>query len=72
MLTLDRNLQSKAMFLGIPLITIYELLGIKEEIKDKPRPVVKTKSGIDYKAIFMEMKPNKKGELTFGGFYKLN
>lgn len=68
LLTLDRNLQSKAMILGIPLITIYELLGIKEEVKDKRRQVVKNKSGIDYKAIFLEMKPNKKGELTLGDF----
>ena len=71
LLTLDRNLQSKAMILGIPLITIYELLGIKEEVKDKPRQVVKNKSGIDYKAIFLEMKPNKKGELTLGDFINL-
>lgn len=71
LLTLDRNLQSKAMILGIPLITIYELLGIKVEVKDKPRQVVKNKSGIDYKAIFLEMKPNKKGELTLGDFINL-
>jgi hypothetical protein len=71
LLTLDRNLQSKAMILGVPLITIYELLGIKEEIKDKPKSVVTPKSVIDYKAIFMEMKPNKKGELILGDFINL-
>ena len=69
LLTLDRNLQSKAMMLDIPLITIYELLGIKQEIKS--RPFANEKTEIDYKAIFKEMKPNKKGEITLGDFINL-
>lgn len=68
LLTLDRNLQSKAMMLDIPLVTIYELLGIKEEVKAKPKPIVKKESGIDFKEIFKQMKPNKKGELTIPDF----
>jgi hypothetical protein len=71
LLTLDRNFQSKAMMLDIPLVTIYELLGIPEEVKEKPKTVIKNKTGIDYKAIFKEMKPNKKGELTLGDFINL-
>jgi hypothetical protein len=54
--------------LDIPLLTMYELLGINEDLKDKIRPVIKTKSGIDYKAIFNQMKPNKRGEVTIPDF----
>ena len=68
LLTLDRNFQSKAMMLDIPLVTIYELLGIKEEVKQKLKPIVKTESGIDYKKVFNQMKPNKKGEYHIKAF----
>jgi hypothetical protein len=68
LLTLDRNLQSKAMMLDIPLVTIYELLGIKEEVKQKTKTIVKNESGIDYKIIFNQMKPNKKGEYHIKAF----
>ena len=67
-LTLDKNFQSKAMMLDIPLVTMYELLGIKEDIKDKTRPVIKTKTNIDYKTIFKQIKPNKRGEVTIPDF----
>jgi hypothetical protein len=67
-LTLDRNFQSKAMMLDIPLVTLYELLGIKEEVKQKPKPIVKKENGIDYRRIFNEMKPNKKGEYHIKAF----
>jgi len=68
LLTLDRNFQSKAMMLDIPLITIYELLGINEEIKIKPKSRVKSEAGLDYKGIFKQMKPNKKGEYHIKAF----
>jgi len=68
LLTLDRNFQSKAMMLDIPLITLYELLGIKEEVRTKPKPIIKNESGIDFKKIFNQMKPNKKGEFHIKAF----
>lgn len=68
LLTLDRNFQSKAMMLDIPLVTMYELLGIKEEVKHKPAPTLKKGSAIDYKNIFNEMKPNKRGEYHIKAF----
>ncbi len=71
LLTLDRNFQSKAMMLDIPLVTMYELLGIKEELKVKPNTVLSKENGIPFKEIFNQMKPNKKGELTIPDFINL-
>lgn len=68
LLTFDRNLQTKAMMLEIPLITINELLGIKGEPKQNQKRETKNNSGIDFMGIFQEMKPNKKGELTIPDF----
>jgi rRNA-processing protein FCF1 len=68
-LTLDRNFQSKAMMLDIPLITLNELLGIKEEVKPK---LVKAKiTGVDYKVIFTRMKPDKNGDYHIADFISL-
>lgn len=67
LLTLDRNLQSKAMMLDIPLITIYELLGIKEEVK--PKPI--TKAQDEYLKMFKLMKPDKNGDYLISDFIYL-
>jgi len=67
LLTLDRNFQSKAMMLDIPLVTMYELLGIKEEVK--PKPITKAQN--DYLIIFNSMKPDKNGDLLINDFISL-
>lgn len=64
LLTLDRNFQSKAMMLEIPLITIYELLGIKAEVK--PKPITKTQD--EYLKMFKSMKPDKNGDYLINDF----
>ena len=66
-LTLDRNFQSKAMMLEIPLVTIYELLGIKEE----PRVKQVLKPQIDYIRIFKRMKPDDYGNYRISNFIYL-
>jgi hypothetical protein len=66
-LTLDRNFQSKAMMLDIPLVTMYELLGIKEEVK--PKPITKAQN--DYLIIFNSMKPDKNGDYLINDFISL-
>lgn len=66
-LTLDKNFQSKAMMLDIPLVTIYELLGIKEEVK--PKPITKEQN--DYLTIFNSMKPDKNGDFLISDFISL-
>ncbi|MBC7388491.1 MAG: hypothetical protein H7329_04710 [Opitutaceae bacterium] len=66
-LTLDRNFQSKAMMLDIPMVTIYELLGIKEEPRIKP--VLKPQ--IDYIRIFTRMKPDDYGDYRISNFIYL-
>jgi len=68
-ITLDRNFQSKAMMLDIPLITLNELLGIKEEVKPKHTQAKSTL--VDYKAIFTKMKPDKNGEYHISDFLSL-
>lgn len=67
LLTLDRNFQSKAMMLDIPLVTMYELLGIKEEVK--PKPITKAQN--DYLIIFNSMKPDKNGDFLINDFISL-
>ena len=67
LLTLDRNFQSKAMMLDIPLVTMYELLGIKEEVK--PKPITKAQN--DYLIIFNSMKPDKNGDYLINDFISL-
>jgi len=66
-LTLDKNFQSKAIMLDIPLVTMYELLGIKEEVK--PKPITKAQN--DYLIIFNSMKPDKNGDLLINDFISL-
>jgi hypothetical protein len=67
LLTLDRNFQSKAMMLDIPLVTMYELLGIKEEVK--PKPITKAQN--EYLIIFNSMKPDKNGDYLITDFISL-
>ena len=67
LLTLDRNLQSKAMMLDFNLVTMYELLGINEEVKPKPM----TKAQNDYLLIFNSMKPDKNGDFLISDFISL-
>lgn len=67
LLTLDRNFQSKAMMLDIPLVTMYELFGIKEEVK--PKPITKEQN--DYLLIFNSMKPDKNGDFLINDFISL-
>jgi hypothetical protein len=67
LLTLDRNFQSKAMMLDIPLVTMYELLGIKVEVK--PKPITKEQN--DYLKIFNSMKPDKNGDFLISDFISL-
>jgi len=64
LLTLDRNFQSKAMMLDIPLITIYELLGIKEDVN--PQPITKVQD--EYLKMFKSMKPDKNGDYLISDF----
>lgn len=66
-LTLDRNFQSKAMMLDIPMVTIYELLGIKEE----PKVKLVLKAQIDYIRIFKGMKPDDYGDYRISNFIHL-
>ena len=67
--TLDRNFQSKAIILDIPLITIYELLGIKEEVRQKRIPLKASEP--DYKTIFQRMKSDKNGDYLIKDFVAL-
>lgn len=67
LLTLDKNFQSKAMMLDIPLVTIYELLGIKEEVK--PKSITKEQN--HYLTIFNSMKPDKNGDFLISDFISL-
>jgi len=57
------------MMLDIPLITLNELLGIKEEVKPKHTQAKSTL--VDYKAIFTKMKPDKNGEYHISDFLSL-
>ncbi|RYX95093.1 hypothetical protein EON78_05910, partial [bacterium] len=66
-LTLDRNFQTKAMMLDIPLITINELLGINEVVK--PKPVLKVKA--NFRKVFNSMKPSEHGDFQISDFIKL-
>jgi hypothetical protein len=62
-LTIDKNLQSKAIMLNISVLTLKEFLGEKEE----PKKVIET-NNIDYKDIFNAMKPNKQGKIVVNTF----
>jgi rRNA-processing protein FCF1 len=65
-LTLDRNFQSKAMTLDIPVVTVYDLL----EIKQEPRLKKVLKPQIDYIRIFEKMKPDEYGDHRISNFIK--
>lgn len=66
-LTIDKNLQSKAMMLNITALTLKEFLGEKPE----PKAVSSNSNGIDYKSIFNQMQPDKNGKYQISNFISI-
>lgn len=64
-LTNDKNLQSKAIMLDIPIVLLNNLLGIKDQAK---LTVKRTTTEIDYMPIFISMKPDKNGKYQISTF----
>jgi rRNA-processing protein FCF1 len=66
-LTIDKNLQSKAMMLNITVLTLKEFLGEKPDSKLSSS----NSYGIEYKNIFNQMHPNKNGKYQISSFIKI-
>lgn len=66
-LTIDKNLQSKAMMLNIVVLTLKEFLGEKSE----PKITQPNSNGTTYKSIFNQMQLNKNGKYQISSFIEI-